>query len=193
MGANLKHAFVIDVEATCWATREEQGDRPNEIIEIGVAQLDLREGQVVVRSSIAVKPRFTKVSAFCTELTGWTQADVDEGLDIVEALEAFKFEYNPTRDHVWFSYGEYDRIKLSSVTGKAGLNGLYGIKREENPFDLMRGHFNAKTLMALRFKLDREMGMDKALKYLRIPLVGRHHNGADDAYNIAQIVARTLS
>ena len=66
MGSDLRRIVVIDVEATCWETREEQGSMPNEIIEIGACELVLKTGEITNRASIAVAPQFTKVSPFCT-------------------------------------------------------------------------------------------------------------------------------
>jgi inhibitor of KinA sporulation pathway (predicted exonuclease) len=202
MGANLKTVFVVDVEATCWSDdidiypgeTERQGEQPNEIIEIGVAAMELKTGSVFKRASIVVRPRFTKISKFCTDLTGWTQEAIDEqGLDIKTALEYFQEQFHPTKNHMWFSWGEYDRYKLSSNTGASGLMGLYGIKPEDNPFDRFRGHINAKTLMALKERHSRESGMAAALRFYNLSLDGRHHNGADDAANIAKLVHRILS
>ncbi len=198
MGANLNTVFVVDVEATCWSTDadhgdEPQGTQPNEIIEIGVAALSVRTGAVAQRAGIVVRPRFSTVSRFCTGLTGWTQPDVDRGLDIVDAFAEFRRLFGPTRNHVWLSFGEYDRLKLSSLTGPSGVGALYGILPEDNPFDGMRAHLNVKTLMALKHKLKRELGMSAALRFYGLELEGRHHSGADDAANIARIAARVLS
>lgn len=193
MGAALDRVFVCDVEATCWETREEQGSQPNEIIEIGICVLDRIKGIVDV-SSYVVKPTYTTVSPFCTQLTGWTQEAVDEGAKMVDTLAAIREDYKITKDNVWFSFGEYDRVKLSSeLEQKGGVLALYGIGRDKNPFAQMRGHFNVKTLMALKEGLSKEMGMERALKYYGLTLDGRHHNGADDAANIAKIVMKVLS
>lgn len=193
MGANLSKIFVVDVEATCWETRDEQGAQPNEIIEIGICEIH-RVGGVQNVSSYIVKPRFTKVSPFCTQLTGWTQEEVDEGADLGTTLKQIREDYGMTKDHVWFSYGEYDRHKLSSdVAHKGGAWDLYNIRYADNPFAQMRAHYNAKTLMALKEVLTKEMGMDRALAHYGLKLEGRHHNGADDAANIAKIVMKILS
>lgn len=193
MGAALDRVFVIDIEATCWETREEQGSQPNEIIEIGICELNKQKGIIDI-SSYVVKPGRTKVSPFCTQLTGWTQEQVDEGADILSTIQAIEQDYRITKDNVWFSFGEYDRVKLSSREGeRGGLYELYGIQRSQNIFDRMRAHFNVKTLMALKEGLAKEMGMDRALKYYGLTLDGRHHNGADDAANIAKIVTKVLS
>lgn len=195
MAANLSEIIVVDVEATCWDkndTRDIQGQQPNEIIEIGVAVLNMKSRQVTNRASIVIQPVHSKVSAFCTELTGWTQEQVDaEGLTIREAFAEFTEMFKP-EGKVWCSYGEYDRWMLSSHT-RQGVNPLFNLRHEENPFDQMRGHFNIKTLMALKHSLPREMGMSKALAYYGFTMEGRHHNGADDALNIAKIASRVLS
>lgn len=194
MGANLSKIYVLDLEATCWRTPEEQGSQPNEIIEIGVCELGVKSKEVKNKFSILVRPRFTKVSEFCTELTGWTQEQVQDGVDIDDALALFEARTGASKHHVWCSYGEYDRVKLSSDPGqKGGLFDLYEIDRIQNPFARMRSHLNIKTLLALKEGLQKEIGMARALKFYGLELQGRHHNGADDAWNIAHIAAKVLS
>ena len=194
MGANLSRVLIVDVESTCWATPEEQGDLPNEIIEIGICELNIKSRQITKKNSYVVRPELTTVSPFCTQLTGWTQEAIDAGQPIADVLHEIRREYAITKHHVWMSYGEYDRVKLSSNPyHPAGLYKLYGISHGENPFSFMRAHYNLKTLLALKEKLPKEIGMARALQYYGLPLVGRHHNGADDAWNIARIADRVLS
>ena len=192
MSALLDIGFVVDIEATCWDTKEEQGNKPNEVIEIGVAVLEYETGKVIDRASLVVRPRFTTVSPFCTELTGWTQeAIVEQGCDIARAFQKFKTQFNPKPDHVWYSCGQYDKNMLSSKTQK-GVGALYGIQADVNPFDMMN-HVNVKTLFALKHKMKKEKGLEGMLNILGEKLEGRHHNGSDDAFNIAKIVNHVLS
>jgi inhibitor of KinA sporulation pathway (predicted exonuclease) len=191
MGAKLNKVFVVDVESTCWETREEQGKKPNEVIEIGVCVLNIASGNVSIPQSFVIKPRYTEVSPFCTKLTGWTQDDVKDGYFAQQAVMAIEREYSMTKDNVWFSCGEYDRVKLGSH-GPASLGELYKFHAEDNIFAKMR-HVNIKTLFALKHKLSKEMGMDRMLQHMGETLEGRHHNGADDAFNIAKIVRHVLS
>lgn len=193
MGANLTKVFVVDVEATCWETPEEQGDKPNEIIEIGICALDFRTGLISNGRSYVVKPRFTEVSEFCTRLTGWTQADVNGGVPILDVMKTISLDIGMSKHHVWFSCGEYDRVKLSSDDMGGTLSTLYGIERYQNPFAQMRSHVNIKTLFAMKHKLTKEMGMARMLEKIGEPLEGRHHNGLADAMNIAKIVRHVLS
>lgn len=193
MGAALDVVFIVDVEATCWETREEQGTQPNEVIEIGICVLELKTGKILDPSGYVIKPRYTKVSPFCTQLTGWTQEDVDGGADIMDTLPAITADYGITKNHVWFSCGEYDRIKLG-CDGSGSLSALYtNIRREDNPFAFMRSHVNIKTLFAMKHKMKRERGMGGMLSMIGEKLEGRHHNGMDDACNIAKIVRHVLS
>lgn len=193
MGANLTKVFVVDVEATCWRTKEEQGGKPNELIEIGICELH-RDGSIQNKRSYPIIPRNFEISDFCTELTGWTAKDLKlRGQDITDVLDVIGDDYGMTKNHVWFSFGEYDRIKLSSSPEEGSLLTLYNIHRESNPFARLRSHINVKTLMALKERLPKELGMSRALAHYGEKLEGRHHNGADDAYNIAKIVRRVLS
>lgn len=192
MRMDLSRVIVVDIESTCWETREEQGDRPNEIIEIGICEIDRTKGVQNI-SSYVVKPQFTTVSPFCTQLTGWTQEDVEGAADLGSTLKQIAIDYKLSRELVWFSYGEYDRVKLSSnVAERGGVWELYNIRYVDNPFAQMR-HINIKTLFALKEGLSKEIGMDRALAHYGLTLDGRHHNGADDAANIAKIVMKVLS
>lgn len=200
MGANLSTILILDVEATCWETDpdhaggELQGDQPQEVIEIGAAALDVKTRSVYQIASIVVRPRHSQVSRFCTALTGWTPAAVaEQGVDIVDALARLQHDFKLTRHHVWGSYGEFDRCKLSSRAGPGDLRHLYGLDAAVNPIDQLRAHLNIKTLMALKHSLRRELGMAAALRFYGLELVGRHHSGRDDAVNIAQLASRVLS
>jgi inhibitor of KinA sporulation pathway (predicted exonuclease) len=67
---------VIDVEATCWEGQPPPG-AVSEIIEIGLAVVDLDARERVARHRILVRPARSRLSAFCTGLTGLTQAEAD--------------------------------------------------------------------------------------------------------------------
>jgi len=184
--------WVVDVECTCWETRQEQADRPSEIIEIGICGLLPHTGEIIYPESYVVKPRFSSVSPFCTQLTSWTQEEVDKGHDIEVVLKSIKQDYGILKEHVWFSCGEFDRTKLAS-DGKGGVQQLYGIQKWDNPFAMMRSHFNVKTLFALKHKLFKEKDLMSMLDHLQLKFEGTHHRGKDDAINVARIVSAVLT
>ncbi|WP_406079986.1 exonuclease domain-containing protein [Streptomyces zaomyceticus] len=168
---------VVDVEATCW-----DGERPpgavSEIIEIGLTVVDPAAGERISRHRILVRPARSRVSAFCTELTGLTQEEVDTGLDFAAACRLLATTYEAgTRP--WASWGDYDRNQFTHQCRVTGTRYPFG-----------RHHTNAKAVFTEAYDLSRRPGMARALEFAGLPLEGRHHRGEDDAWNIAALVLR---
>lgn len=167
---------VIDVEATCWAGPPPAG-QASEIIEIGVCVLDLRTLERVERRSLIVRPERSQVSAFCTALTSLTPEVVTAGLSFVEACGVLRRDYR-SESRPWASWGEYDRRQFQR-------------QAEQAPFPFGARHTNAKAVYAAAFGLPRP-GMAQALVHAGLPLVGTHHRGGDDAWNIAALITHLV-
>jgi inhibitor of KinA sporulation pathway (predicted exonuclease) len=175
MDAGTALLNVIDVEATCW----EDGPPPgqvSEIIEIGLAVVDLAAGQRVARHHILVRPERSAVSAFCTRLTGLTQADVDAGVSFAAACQLLIADHQ-SLSRPWASWGDYDRNQFARQCQAAGT---------EFPFGAC--HINAKAAFARAHGLRTRPGMAAALRIAGLALEGRHHRGEDDAWNIAALI-----
>ncbi len=169
---------VIDIESTCWNS-ESKGI--SEIIEIGITELEVKTMKILTSSSIYVKSENSKVSEFCYDLTGISQRILDdEGISFNQACNILRGEYN-SKNRIWASYGEYDKNMFNDQCSRENINYPFGNK-----------HVNVKTLFALKYKLDKEVGMDTALKMLNISLEGKHHSGKDDAKNIGKILKEIL-
>jgi inhibitor of KinA sporulation pathway (predicted exonuclease) len=182
MAKLLDKVLVVDVEATCW---ERNSPIPrgmkNEIIEIGICLLDLHTGEISKNRGIIVTPENSEVSDFCTQLTTITQEMVNvEGISLFEACEILKNEYKSDQ-RAWASFGQYDQKQFQTQCRD------YKIQYPFSP-----SHLNVKTMFALDNLLNREIGMEGALKHLKIPLDGTHHRGVDDAKNIAKILSTIL-
>ncbi|WP_026930556.1 3'-5' exonuclease [Glycomyces tenuis] len=170
---------VVDVEATCWKGQPPPG-AVNEIIEIGLTVVDIEARERVARHRMLVRPRRSAVSEFCTELTGLTQAEVDTGVEFAEACRWLAAEHDAgTRP--WASWGDYDRKQFE-----------HQCKATETAYPFGQRHTNAKQAFALARGLRRRPGMARALEIAGLPLEGRHHSGADDAWNIAALVLDLL-
>ena len=165
---------VVDVEATCWSGPVPDG-QANEIIEIGLCVVDLDRGTRVGRDRILVRPARSRVSEFCTELTGLTQAEVDQGVDFATACATLARQHESGR-RPWASWGDYDRNQFRRQCAAAGVRYPFGAV-----------HVNAKVAFAEAHACRRQ-GMAGALRMAGLPLSGRHHSGADDAWNIAALV-----
>ncbi|MFE0458914.1 exonuclease domain-containing protein [Kitasatospora sp. NPDC058965] len=170
---------VIDLEATCWDGQPPPGS-VNEIIEIGLTVVDLSARRRVSRHCVLVRPARSAVSAFCTELTGLTQAEVDRGVTFAEACRILVEEHGAA-ERPWASWGEYDRRQFARQSRADGVAYPFGLPTE-------RTHTNAKAVFAEAYGLPKQPGMDQALKIAGLPLEGRHHRGEDDAWNIAALV-----
>ncbi|MDH6589327.1 inhibitor of KinA sporulation pathway (predicted exonuclease) [Streptomyces sp. SAI-133] len=166
---------VVDVEATCWPGSPPPG-AVSEIIEIGLTVVDLSTAERVGRHRILVRPARSRVSPFCTELTGLTQQEVDRGLTFGDACRLL------ARDHAcgtrpWASWGDYDRHQFTRQCAATGT-----------PYPFGRRHTNAKAVFTEVHGLRKRPGMAQALTHAGLPLEGRHHRGEDDAWNIAALV-----
>jgi inhibitor of KinA sporulation pathway (predicted exonuclease) len=180
MAKLLDRILVIDVEATCWERGQEPPGVEPEVIEIGVAEVDVATATVVGGESILVRPQRSDVSEFCTKLTTLTQQQVDSGVLFDEACKTLRKQYR-SEDRAWASYGDYDRAQFERQCKAFGVRYPFG-----------RTHLNVKSFFALARALPHEVGMDEALKKAGLPLEGTHHRGGDDARNIAKILCDLL-
>ncbi|MFF4243653.1 exonuclease domain-containing protein [Streptomyces sp. NPDC001822] len=166
---------VVDVEATCWS-----GDQPpgsvSEIIEIGLTVVDLATAERLTRHQILVRPARSTVSQFCTELTGLTQSEVDEGVSFAAACRLLAAGHH-AGSRPWASWGDYDRNQFTRQCQATGT-----------PYPFGRHHTNAKAAFTEAYGLRKRPGMARALEIAGRRLEGRHHRGADDAWNIAALV-----
>ncbi|MFE7038269.1 exonuclease domain-containing protein [Streptomyces atratus] len=179
---------VIDIEATCWDGQPPPG-AVSEIIEIGLTVVDLRAANGVspartewrargrvARHRILVRPARSAVSAFCTELTGLTQAEVDTGMSFADACRLLACEHR-AGIRPWASWGDYDRNQFTRQCRATGT-----------PYPFGHRHTNAKLPFTAAHGLRKRPGMARALEVAGLPLEGRHHSGADDAWNIAALI-----
>lgn len=174
MSRRLDQALIIDVESTCWDHRPPQGET-SEIIEIGLARVDLASLERIDKRAILVKPQQSSVSPFCTDLTSLTQDEVNGGISLAEAFHILRTEYD-SENRTFVSWGDYDRNQFHRNSQDFGLRYPFGPT-----------HLNLKTLFSIAHNIKQELGLDEAMKRLNLPLEGRHHRGVDDAWNIAQI------
>ncbi len=179
MAKRLDLILVVDIESTCWEGAPPPGEE-NEIIEIGVCPLEVATGKRQDRRSLLVRPERSQVSAFCTSLTTLTQDQVAAGVTFRDACATLRKDLK-AEDRLWASYGDYDRRMFERQCQARNIRYPFG-----------PSHLNIKTLLAASLGLTHEVGMDEALRLLNLPLEGTHHRGADDAWNIAALLAAIL-
>lgn len=172
---NTRFLNVVDVEATCWEGKNPPG-QPMEIIEIGLCVLDTQTLERVAKHSILVRPERSTVSEFCTQLTTLTPEQVATGISFAEACELLRTEFHAD-SRPWASWGDYDRKQFERQCAAT-----------EVPYPFGSKHTNAKVAFSAARGTQHKYGMAGALKAAELPLVGTHHRGDDDAWNIAALI-----
>ncbi|ADO59448.1 3'-5' exonuclease [Paenibacillus polymyxa] len=178
--------IIVDLEATCW---ENDRSKRNEIIEIGAVKLD-DHLNVVSEFQAFVKPKlYPQLSEFCMQLTSIEQHDVDHAATFETVLEDFQSWMG---SNYWLcSWGYYDKKQLKSDCDlhkqpTSWLRNHISIKHQHGAI-LKEKLENAGASKSEVKRVEHGVGMEKALKILKIPLEGTHHRGIDDARNIAKI------
>lgn len=175
--------LIIDVESTCWDNKEEQKNQINEVIEIGYAIVE--NNKIIENGDIYVKPQYSTISKFCTQLTGITQEKVEkEGVLPKEAYARLNKLFSKVSK--WGSYGNYDKNILTTNSQ------LYKLKLN------MPEHFNIRLLASKKYYNGSDpyaapSNPKDVLQKLKMPWEGRNHNGKDDALNIAKLYLKINS
>lgn len=180
MARLLDRLIVVDLEATCWRDKTPPEGEVSDIIEIGVAVLDMKSLERVDKRAYLVRPERSSVSSFCTELTSLKPEDVADAPTLANTCADLAKRYR-TRDRVWASWGDYDRKQMDKSCAALGVR-----------YPFSSTHINLKSLYALWGARGREVGMARALEEQGLTLEGTHHRGVDDAWNIAALAAKVF-
>jgi len=180
MYKDTTRVLVFDLELTC-----EEPTPPgyeSEIIQVGVAYLELPSLEITGRAEFLVKPPTQPISEYCTELTGITARDIKKyGVDFRVALKWMTEKYG-FRRYVSMAWGD-DRLDIVRQCRKFGFPELY---------DESHGEFiNLAALAALK-GLAKRGGLLGAMKALGLEFEGRQHTAGDDAYNTARVLRELL-
>jgi len=170
---------VLDLEATCWV----KGTRPGrqEVTEFGAVRVDGQTLELVSDFNSFVRPvARPELSDFCIELTGITQADVDNAPVFPDAFAALQ-NWVGEADVRLCTWGAYD---VNQLKVDCRRHDFVFPERFESLWNLKKDFSAAHGL--------RPCGMRRALAICEIPLVGRHHRGIDDARNIAKVMVRVI-
>jgi len=175
MSNDYKEVIVIDLEATCWETDAETALNTSEIIEVGVCILDVNSGEIRKQRGIIVNPIASKVSPFCTELTGITQEMVDCGVSFEQALKILREEYRVDQK-VLAAWGNYDQNMLMKECERHCLKPPFGPT-----------YMNISALATMKLKT-RRLSLSRACELYELKFEGRLHRGVDDAVMAAKVL-----
>ncbi|RBM52570.1 3'-5' exonuclease [Vibrio tarriae] len=175
---NYNRVVCFDLEMCCW--NENGVGTTGEIIEIGLAEIDLAVGEIVKRAQYFVKPEKDEISLFCAELTGITPRKIEkQGRPLAEVIQSMVKNFGGS-NKIYASWGRDDLILLNECQEK-GLS---------VPF---QEFLNLATLYRIQHRLkDKRIGHRAAQESQGIEWEGRQHSGYVDAYNLAKLALTML-
>ncbi len=190
---SIEYLLIIDLEATCEDRRvARSSNHPQEVIEFPVLLYDTHARKCIgVFHSFCKPVRCPILTQFCTSLTGITQAQVDSAPDFGQLfyqLEHWLFVQNRLvgrRFAVvcdnWTDMARFLHLQceISSIRMPPWATQWLNLSRSFHSFyGLPQG---------------RKSFLKTMLEDLRLPFVGHHHSGIDDALNILRIVQVMLA
>ncbi|MCE7659176.1 3'-5' exonuclease [Vibrio fluvialis] len=175
---NYNRVVCFDLEMCCW--NENGVGTTGEIIEVGLAEIDLTAGEIVKRAQYYVKPEQDEVSLFCAELTGITPRKIEkQGRPLAAVIQSMVKNFGGSQK-IYASWGRDDLILINECRAK-------GI---EVPF---QEFVNLATLYRIQNRLkDKRIGHRAAQEAKGIEWEGRQHSGYVDAYNLAKLALMML-
>lgn len=184
---NCRYLNVLDVEATCW--KEGQDVSQQEVIQIGICQVELHRQVISDPDSFLIKPVYehTEITEFCTKLTGITLADLKcDGQHFPLVMEILDDEYN-IYERPFASWGFYDmNILQREYSEKMG-------DPKGNPFVPYK-HRNIQHDYALFGDMkNSRKSLKSAMRNCNLEFEGEHHNAKWDAYNTARILVASIN
>jgi 3'-5' exoribonuclease 1 len=174
--------LVIDFEATC---EENVPDFPHEIIEFPCVAVCATTHTILGEFQTYVKPIITsKLSPFCTKLTGISQKDVGSAPHIQDAVDMFsrwvehEMGFSPhdvavVTDGPW----DIDKFLQLHITRDGVIVPRY-----------FRRWVNMRKTFKEFYGIQRTGNLRNMLKTCGLQFQGRAHSGLTDARNIAQLM-----
>lgn len=175
-------ANVIDLELSCYpGDRFPEGER-KEIIEIGLTIVDLRTLTILKTHSFPIVPTMSKISPYCTELTGWTEAKLrKQGMEYARAIKLLADKH-----------GFRNRVLVTDHSGECGaLQQQCQLMGIESP--LGDEQLNISTVIAMASGVLENLSLDEKLALFGLKFEGPKHRGANDSLNIARLLVAAFT
>lgn len=168
--------LFLDNEESCWVEGPPDGQRA-EVIEIGIAELDVESLEIRRAKSFLVRPQYSTISPYCTELTGHSDESLRKhGRPLPEVFRSIEKEFGPG-SKAWIAWGRDRR----SIDRDAALKGV------ASPFSA--AYVDLGLYVSLTLGLGRSVGLTEAMALHGMERSGRIHSGVDDAVDTARLWA----
>lgn len=209
----IDYIIVLDFEA-CW----KPPIKKEEIIEFPSIIVEINTRKIIAQFRSYVKPEINvPMHEETINITGITQSQVNKA-PILEKVISLYCSWlkglpnnNPNKDIIYENqfltkkpFLDKDNNKIVNFTfvtcGDWDLKTMLPKQCNRDKilcpkFILNNDYINIKKLFANHYKIKSKKvrGMKKMLNILGIKLVGKHHSGYDDTFNICQIAVRMMN
>ena len=180
----MKHIFVdLEMNKIAKNFREERMVCKYEIMEIGAVMLN-DQGEETDTFIRYVKPSYNSISEYYTELTGITNAMVENGPDFKRAIEEF---------YAWIGEGDY-KIYSWSDSDPNQLKRESELKNEQTSCvaDMLAHWVDYQKEFDDLLGVERKVGLKDALNAIGVDFEGKQHDAFWDARNTAEIFRLSL-
>jgi inhibitor of KinA sporulation pathway (predicted exonuclease) len=177
--SNYNRLLCVDVEMTCWEGPPPDGEQP-EMIALGI--VDLRTDSLEIRREklYLIKPEVSRISPFCSTLTGITPKEVAKAPPLADVFKAARKTF---AQGDWCAWGRDDEL-IGANAARVGV---------AIPFPGLFHDLAAQVRLLLG--LPYRPGLDEALARFDLDFEGQPHDALADARNLARLfieVARRL-
>ena len=172
--------IIFDLEATCWSGNSL--GRIQEVIEVGAVRIS-SVGEYIDSFQSFIRPvQYPMLSAYCQELTGIGQENVNRALQFDSVMENFLHWMEPEIEHtILCSWGAKDIDLLKSDCSQFDLE-----------TDWLEPHIDVKAQYHRIRNLGRKQGLYKTIDKEGFEFEGSHHRALDDAVNTAKLFVKYL-
>lgn len=165
--------LFVDLELTCWEGEPPAGESA-EIIEIGLAEVDVDSLAILRTASFLVRPEISSVSEYCERLTGLAASRLRrDGRSLRETFATMRKEWG-TGSKPWMAWGSDRRAILADCARKGCDNPFSDAYHDIGMQFTLLGGFSAGV------------GLKQASLLLGLPFEGKEHSGVDDAVQAAR-------
>jgi len=174
---DITKVLCCDTEHTCYENEDFPHGEQSDIIQIGWCWILFPSLEITKPQMLYVKPTRSRVSDYCTELTGILPKQVMSAPPLAHVCQTL-INNHGTRARPWMTWG-FDMPGLKQECEELGAN-----------FPFSESYANAQDLSSIFLGMPLRMGLDPALRLMDMSFIGRHHQAPDDAYNLARIIQK---
>nr|CAH7740269.1 unnamed protein product [Callosobruchus chinensis] len=189
------YIFVLDFEATCW-DRFDRDRGYSEVIEFPCVIYDVKKGNIVSEFQQYVMPiENPRLTAFCTQLTGINQKQVDNGCPLGTCLMLFRQWINHQKTKLGLTLeGPHSNCTFATWSDwDLGVCLKNECRRKQIMFPTFFENWMDVRYLYREFYQRRPKGLYGALNELGLEFTGRQHCGLDDARNTAKLIGRMVA